>query len=119
MQYLGNKSDKQKIMLMRSVNIPEINLLEPDIGMTISSPTNLVLSFKAKNGSKVDVESLKILYGWLGFDITNRIKKHALITASGISAENVTLPEGNHVILVTIRDTDGRFTEKEIEFTIE
>ena len=123
MQYLGDRSDKPKKALSRSLfdgkkNLPEINVSQPIIGMEIPSPTNIRLSFTAKDGSKIDVASLRFLYGWLGLDITNRIKENAVITVSGLSADNVTLPKGEHVITVKISDVKGRTTEKEIEFII-
>ena len=76
------------------------------------------MTFEAKNNATIEIDSLKFLYGWLGLDITPRIKKNAVITASGLSANNVTLPEGEHVITVKISDSLGRMATKEIEFVI-
>ena len=89
-------SEKPKKVLTRSIfvdkrNLPEINVLQPMIGVKIISPTDIVLSFKAKAGSKIDIDSLKFLYGWLGLNITDRIKENAKITVSGLLANNVTL----------------------------
>jgi hypothetical protein len=79
----------------------------------------MVLSFKVKDNSEIGIDSLKFSYGWLGLDITNRIKENAMITVSGLSAENVILPKGDHVITIKLSDTKGQTTEKEIEFTID
>ena len=120
-QFLGNRSDRLKIKLRSfssKKNLPEITVLQPVIDTTITSPTNIQLSFKATEGSKIVLDSLKFLYGWLGFDITNRIKRNAKITLSGLLANNVTLPKGDHVIIIKIGDTKGRTNEKEIEFTV-
>ncbi len=122
-QFLGNRSDKPKKVIFRSLfgekkNLPKITIEQPIIRTDIASPTNIKLSFKASKGSTIDVDSLQFLYGWLGLDITDRIKKNATISASALSAKNVTLPSGDHVITVKISDNEGRTKEKEIEFSI-
>ncbi len=123
MQFSGERSDKAKKVKFRSLfgkkkGLPKITIDQPVLGSKIASPTNIQLSFKANSDSKIDIDSLKFLYGWLGLDITDRIKENATITVSGLSASNVTLPSGDHVITVKISDNEGRTKEKEIEFTI-
>lgn len=122
-KFLGNRGDKPNKILFRSFstkieNLPDIKVLQPLIGEEIVSPTNIEMTFKAKENATIDIASLKFLYGWLGFDITDRIKKNAEITVTGLSANNVTLPEGKHLIRVKISDSLGRTAEKEIEFVI-
>lgn len=121
-QFSGHKNDKQKKAKFRSIsseeNSPNIAVEQPIIGTKINSPTDIKLSFKASTNTKIDIDSLQFLYGWLSLDITDRIKNNATITAYGLSAANVTLPTGDHVITVKISDSEGRTTEKEIEFTI-
>ena len=123
MEFLGERSDKSKKVKVRSLfgnekNLPKILIERPTLGSKIGSPTNIRLSFKANTDSKIDIDSLSFLYGWLGLDITDRIKENATITISGLSAENISLPSGDHVITVKISDDKGRMKEKEIEFTI-
>lgn len=122
-KFLGNRSDKPNNILFRSLsnkteNLPDIKILQPQLGEEIVSPTNIEITFKAKNNATIDIASLKFLYGWLGFDITDRIKKNSKITVTGLSANNVTLPKGEHVIRVKISDNEGRSAEKEIEFIV-
>ena len=105
-------------MEIKYLKVYKILVEQPIIGTKIASPTDIRLSFKASAGSTIDVDSLQFLYGWLGLNITNRIKENATITASGVSANNVTLPNGDHVITVKVSDNEGRTKEKEIEFTI-
>lgn len=123
-QFLGHRVDKPKPVLVRSFfpsnaqDLPDISVLKPFMGKDILSPTHITMTFRAQNQATIDVSSLKFLYGWLGLDITDRIKENAVITATGLSAKNVTLPKGEHVIIVKISDSLGRMAEKEIEFTI-
>ena len=123
LQFLGKKSDKKQVkyrsISSKKADLPNISVERPTIDAKINSPTNIQLSFNASSGSKIDIDSLQFLYGWLSLDITDRIKKNAKITTSGLSANNVTLPNGDHVIIVKISDNQGRTKEKEIEFTIE
>jgi hypothetical protein len=53
---------------------PKISIDKP----SVSSPTNIEISFKADDGAEIDVESLEVLYGWLSLNITDRIREHAL-----------------------------------------
>lgn len=122
-QYLGERNDKVNKAKVRSLfgnkkNLPKITIERPALGSKISSPTNIRLSFKANTDSKIDIDSLSFLYGWVGLDITDRIKENATITISGLSADNISLPSGEHVITVRISDDKGRTKEKKIEFTI-
>ena len=121
--FLGYRSDKPKKVSFRALpnskeSLPYISVLQPLVNKDIMSPTNIKITFKASNNATIDINSLQFLYGWLGFDITKRIKENAEINVSGLSANNVTLPKGEHVITVKISDSMGRTAEKEIEFVI-
>ena len=97
---------------------PKINVEKPTISGEVASPTNIEISFEADDGAQIDVESLEVLYGWLALDITDRIKEHAKLSAKGLVASNVSLPEGDHTITIVIKDSKGRETEKELSFSI-
>ncbi|NOQ16404.1 MAG: hypothetical protein GQ581_05050, partial [Methyloprofundus sp.] len=73
---------------------PEISINKPSISSAVTSPTNIEISFKASDGAKIDVESLEVLYGWLSLNITDRIREHAELSAEGLLASNVNLPDG-------------------------
>jgi len=99
-------------------NIPLITIKSPSIKSGLYSPIKIEINFKASDDADIQVNSLKVLYGWLNLDITDRILKHTQLTHAGISAENVKLPIGEHDITIKIRDTKGRHAEKEISFEI-
>ena len=98
---------------------PKIYINKPSISNAVTSPTNIEISFEADEGATIDIESLEVLYGWLSLDITDRIKEHAQLSAKGLLASNVTLPEGNHTIKIVIKDNKGRETVKEFSISIE
>ncbi len=72
----------------------------------------------AAAGAEIDPTTFRVLYGWLGIDITDRLKEHANITPEGIRAENAELPEGRHELTLEIADTKGRYGAATLEFTI-
>ncbi|MDC9729763.1 MAG: hypothetical protein PSN04_10640 [Methyloprofundus sp.] len=98
---------------------PKININKPAITGKVASPTNIEISFEADDGATIDVESLEVLYGWLSLNITDRIKEHAKLSAQGLLASNVTLPEGDHTIKIVIKDNKGRESIEEFSFSIE
>ncbi len=67
----------------------------------------------------INAESLRILYGALRINITDRVKRAARLTADSISAEGATLPAGTHRLFIDIADSAGRAAEKEVSFTVE
>jgi hypothetical protein len=99
-------------------NAPVITINSPMLTSGLLAPIKIAINFKAHDDANIEIDSLRVLYGWLNLDITDRIKKHAQITNSGISATNVMLPEGEHNITIQIMDTRARSAEKEISFEI-
>jgi len=98
-------------------NAPLIEMLVPKKINAIKSPTNMKLAFEALDNADINIASFEVKYGWL--DITDRIKKHAVINNNSVSASNVELPTGSHTITVQIKDSKGRATEKDFTFTVE
>jgi len=122
-EYQNQIGFKRPLVLTRGITVapkgsPKINVKKPAISGVVASPTNIEISFEADEGAKIELDSLEVLYGWLALDITDRIKKHAELSAKGLVASNVSLPEGDHTITIVIKDSKGRETEKELSFSI-
>jgi hypothetical protein len=116
------KHNKMKLK-MRSIigadqESPLITINSPLVTSELYSPIRIEINFKAPDDAIIQTDSLKVMYGWLNLDITDRIREHAQISHSGILAENVELPVGKHNITIEIMDTKERSTEKEISFEI-
>mgnify|MGYP001544886671 CR=1 FL=1 len=90
---------------------PKIEIVEPRGKDTIEVPIKIYIRFIAEDGASIVVDTIRILYGWLGIDITERIREHAVITAKGIKADNAELPEGSHRITIKVADTKDRKAE--------
>lgn len=73
----------------------------------LKSPTRLQLKFEPYGGSKIDPDSVKMIYlRTPNVDLTPRVK--SFIQPSGIDMPEVELPVGEHMVRVDVKDTDGR-----------
>jgi hypothetical protein len=73
----------------------------------IHSPMHLQLKFEPFGGAKIDPDSVKVTYlRTPNVDLTPRVK--SFIAPTGIDMPDVELPEGEHMVRVDIKDTDGR-----------
>jgi hypothetical protein len=67
----------------------------------------LQLKFESFGGSKIDPESLRVIYlRTPNVDLTERVKSFAGVT--GLDIPDAELPPGDHLIRVDIKDSDGR-----------
>lgn len=92
--------------------MPEIVLISPRLPTPVSSPLDIELLFRAEPPARIVPASLRVLYGFFGFDITDRLAKHAEFTESGIRAKSADLPAGSHDITVEISDDRNRVTRR-------
>ncbi len=97
---------------------PEIVLVNPRILKNIPSPLDIELRFLPNPPSRIVRDSLRVLYGFFGFNITDRMTKHAEVTPSGILAKNAKLPAGSHSITIEISDNRERVGRKTFRFEI-
>ena len=99
---------------------PQITLVDPESAdKAIKNPFKMEVQFKPQEGAAVDIKSFQAFYGSLKIDITERLMKEAVRTATGIKLANVTVPSGKHRILLRIKDSQNRLAEKEIQFKVE
>jgi len=102
-------------------NAPTITVVKPDHSAPIKPPVDIDVEFKPSQGSTVNVSSLKILYGFLKLDITDRILKApgVQVSAAGLQANGAKLPSGSHKLLIEIADNLGRVGRQPVEFTVQ
>jgi hypothetical protein len=97
---------------------PSIVIISPTLPGAVKSPATIELQFEAVAPSAVKPQTFKALYGTFGIDITERLLALASVSASGVKVQEAALPKGNHKILLTIDDTDGRRGSRTIEFEV-
>lgn len=102
------------------LNAPTITVIRPEHSTAIRPPVDIQLRFAAAEGATVDVSSLKIMYGFLKLDVTQRILKApgVEVSADGLTANGAQLPSGNHKLLIQIADSLGRVGQQPLEFTV-
>lgn len=98
---------------------PIIQVLAPPLEQPVRSPLRIEIRFLPAEGTEIDMQSLRVLYGRLRLDITERLLKYAKMSKDGLSAERAELPDGTHRFLVSIADTLRRVTEREISVTVQ
>jgi hypothetical protein len=102
------------------LNAPVITVVTPDRGAPIQPPVNIDVRFKAAQGATVNVSSLKVSYGFLHLDITQRIlgAPGVQVTPEGLKASGAQLPSGSHKLVIEISDNIGRTGRQPLEFTV-
>jgi len=102
------------------LNSPSITVVKPDRSLPIQPPVDIDVRFRAAEGASVSVPSLKIRYGFLGLDITQRIlgAPGVQMSAKGLLASGARLPSGTHKLVIEIADNYGRIGRQPLEFTV-
>ena len=97
---------------------PLIEVVQPQILSGVRPPFPVELRFVARSGAQIDPATLKVRYGMLGIDLTDRIRKGATVTSDGLRADKVEIPTGDHRLTVRIADSGGQVGEKEIRIKV-
>ena len=96
---------------------PAVNWLLPDPGAPITSPFELKVQFEARQDAKIDFDSIQVVYlKDPNVDLTPRLGQS--ITSKGIFSKEVEVPPGNHVLRVSVRDQEGRLTNKQVTISV-
>lgn len=98
---------------------PEIKRIKPDETGVIKSPFDIVFRFVPKEGTVVDPQSFKVLYGMFRMDITNRVAQHAQISSTGVTISHANIPSGKHRLVLNVTDSANRTGEAEFQIEVE
>lgn len=98
---------------------PQIELIRPQLGTVIHSPTAIEIRFRTAPGSQARPESFRIFYGRLRLDITDRVVQNAAVSREGLSVAQASLPKGQHRLLLSIEDTQNRTGQTQLDFQIQ
>jgi hypothetical protein len=99
--------------------LPQIEVESPALDAPVKSPVNIKLKFVPPPGAVIVPETFRAYYGFLGIDITDRIRAHAAITQAGLTLENAELPKGTHELTLSVRDSADRAAELRLSVTIQ
>ncbi|WP_431281502.1 hypothetical protein ACQW02_19120 [Humitalea sp. 24SJ18S-53] len=106
--------------LTRSIVVggPRIEVDSPDGTLSPGQAIAFRLRFVPAQDATIDPATFRAFYGSLGIDITGRIRPHARIDAQGVVAENVSVPAGQHRVVLSIADSQGRAGRREVRFSV-
>ena len=98
---------------------PEIRIHAPR-GFDLDSPVDFDVEIVPKDGVEPDMASLKIEYriGPFWTDVTDRLRQNARMSGMRMLAPGAQLPEGDHLLRLTIGDREGRITVARLSFTV-
>ncbi len=99
--------------------VPQIEVESPALDGPVKSPVTIKLKFVPPPGAVIVPDTFRAYYGFLGIDITDRIRAHAAITPTGLTLEHAELPKGTHEITLSVRDSADRAAELRVSVTIE
>ena len=102
-------------------NAPVITVVSPNHSGPIAPPVDIDVEFKPAQGANVDIGSLKIFYGFLHLDITQRILQApgVQVSPAGLKANGARLPSGSHKLLIQVADNLGRTARQPLEFIVQ
>jgi hypothetical protein len=102
------------------LNAPTIVVVTPNRAVPIQAPVDIDVRFSAAEGASVNVSTLKITYGFLSLDITQRILSAPGVQVSpgGLKASGARLPSGTHKLVIAVADNLGRTGRQPLEFTV-
>jgi methionine-rich copper-binding protein CopC len=94
---------------------PKIYVLSPLEAVT--SPLNLKLKFESFGGTKIDEDSVKVIYlKNPSVDLTPRLKKH--LKSNGIEMDVAEAPPGEHHLKIEVKDSDGHLGTADVVFKV-
>jgi hypothetical protein len=83
----------------------------------LQSPFNFRVRFEAHGGTRVDLDSVAVVYKRLpAIDLTERVRP--FLRATGIDMPNAEVPAGAHRIWIFLKDSAGHDSEAEIQFEV-
>jgi hypothetical protein len=83
----------------------------------LRSPFNFRVRFEAHGGTRVDLDSVSVVYKRLpAIDLTERVRP--FLRATGIDMPNAEVPAGVHRIWIFLKDSAGHDNKVEIRFEV-
>lgn len=99
---------------------PKLELLQPRPGPeTLASPFDIQLRWNAEGEARIEPQTLRIRYGWMGLDITQRVLAQAEVTSEGLRIRKAALPSGEHKLSVEIADSLQRVGQRQFEVRVQ
>ncbi len=123
-QAFGGQMEEQEPVRIRTATrsislAPEVVLLAPKPDGAVKTPFPIRIQFVPAPGTEIDPASFKVLYGFLGLDITDRVLSKVQPSSSGITVDQAAIPAGQHSLRLQIWDKQGRKGETSVKLVVE
>jgi hypothetical protein len=106
-------------MVVPRPNAPAIRVLTPSAPDTaVPAPVRIQVAFQPAPGTRIVPSSLRVLYGLLKIDLTERLRPHATVSEEGFLVERAQMPEGQHRLILQVADDQGHSTEQELRIRV-
>ena len=98
---------------------PAIQVVTPvAAGTAVNAPVRIEVAFKPAPGTRIVPSTFRVLYGLLKIDLTDRLKKHATVTESGVVVDQAQVPAGQHRLFLQVADDRGNTAEQELRIRV-
>ncbi|MCA9455480.1 MAG: hypothetical protein H6750_16170 [Nitrospiraceae bacterium] len=95
---------------------PLIEVITPKEGDQAEAPIEVNIKFSPQN-EPVDITTLKVsVVKFISIDITDRVRDYS--SPQGIHVKEAKIPKGKHRVRISIADTGGMYSKKEITFEV-
>lgn len=98
--------------------LPSIRIVTPSDTGAVPAPLRIELAFSPAPGARIVPSTFRILYGLLKIDLTERLRKHATVSESGVVVEGARMPDGQHRLLLQVADDQGNLGERELRLRV-
>ena len=100
-------------------NVPGIKVLAPSTSTAaLAAPLRIEVAFTPTPGTRIVPSTFRVLYGLLKIDLTDRLRRHATVTESGVVIDRAVVPEGQHRLILQVADDQGNTAEQELRIRV-
>jgi hypothetical protein len=100
-------------------NSPAIKVVSPVVaGTPVTAPLRLEVAFTPSPGARIVPSSFRVLYGLLKIDLTDRMRRHATVTETGVVVDRANVPDGQHRLFLQVADDNGNTAEQELRIRV-
>ena len=108
-----------RVVVPPRADAPAIRVVTPSAnGHGVVAPVRIEVAFKPAPGARIVPSSFRVLYGLLKIDLTDRLKKHATVSESGVVVEQARVPAGQHRLILQVADDQGNTAEQELRLRV-
>lgn len=95
-----------------------IRILAPSSSTSVPAPLRIELAFQAPPGARIVPATFRVLYGVLKLDLTERLRRFATVSESGVVVEQALMPDGVHRLFLQVSDDKGNLAEQELRLRV-